>query len=386
MQDLSQPLFSSAMVSTGSPDAVQTAADPNSPSAIAYEIVDVKRVSSGNATCFEYSLQLPTERPSCDLRQIRSDDSKIPARITHRGWSSLVVALAFLDWFHIAFNLINLDVIRSTSVDKNDAWHARNPEIRICANICIFIYIVRCVAQPIVICWGACRASQSDTVKAPPGSVQDVRRLTVAANAALRDYGDNHPIYKEIHGEVLRATLSSPEPEVSPEPEAITSAENANISARERLEHIFNDKDKEKLNEVASLLKEWQGNEDGLFESLEMKYYGVFQGPYYSSDPQTRNSTVHYEADATAVWNRQDKWFTIMTFNTFLMLPAMLFVQNPYKDHAYNVRDSYIKLGSRGKKDYYAGIVLLLMVCKKTLVCNAWHIDLPISCLATILS
>jgi hypothetical protein len=58
-----------------------------------------------------------------------------------------------------------------------------------------------------------------------------------------------------------------------------------------------------------------------------------------------------------------------MTFNTFLMLPAMMFVQNPYKDHGDNVRTSYVKLGSQGKKDYYAGVVLLLMVIKKTLNC-----------------
>ena len=58
-----------------------------------------------------------------------------------------------------------------------------------------------------------------------------------------------------------------------------------------------------------------------------------------------------------------------MTFNTFLMLPAMMFVQNPYKDHGDNVRSSYVKLGSQGRKDYYAGAVLLLMVIKKTLNC-----------------
>ena len=47
----------------------------------------------------------------------------------------------------------------------------------------------------------------------------------------------------------------------------------------------------------------------------------------------------------------------------------MMFVQNPYKDHGDNVRTSYVKLGSQGKKDYYAGVVLLLMVIKKTLNC-----------------
>eukprot|EP01046_Picozoa_sp_COSAG06_P078411 COSAG06_NODE_26026_length_623_cov_1.217557_1_plen_58_part_10 len=32
------------------------------------------------------------------------------------------------------------------------------------------------------------------------------------------------------------------------------------------------------------------------------------------------------DTDATGLWEQQEKWMTTMTFNTFLMLPAMMLV------------------------------------------------------------
>jgi hypothetical protein len=44
------------------------------------------------------------------------DPQNRPRRASSVGWSTLAVVLAFVDWFHIAFNLMNLNVIRSTKI------------------------------------------------------------------------------------------------------------------------------------------------------------------------------------------------------------------------------------------------------------------------------
>jgi len=53
--------------------------------------------------------------------------------------------------------------------------------------------------------------------------------------------------------------------------------------------------------------------------------------------------------------------------STFLMLPAMFLVENPYQGNGNAVSEAMVKLGSQGRKDYIAGILLLFMVIKKTL-------------------
>ena len=71
--------------------------------------------------------------------------------------------------------------------------------------------------------------------------------------------------------------------------------------------------------------------------------------------------------DATDQWNQESKWYAALTFNTFLMLPAMMLVENPYRDSSKTVKDSFIRLGGKGWMDYLAGAVLFLMVTKKSM-------------------
>ena len=76
--------------------------------------------------------------------------------------------------------------------------------------------------------------------------------------------------------------------------------------------------------------------------------------------------------DATAQWNQDPAWYSAVTFNTFLMLPSMMFVDNPYRDSAKTVTESFVRLGNKGWIDYCVGLVLFLMVIKKSI--NAYLI------------
>ena len=53
------------------------------------------------------------------------DPQDRPRRAMSKRWSWLTVILAFVDWFHIAFNLMNLNVIRSTKITLCNGNNAR---------------------------------------------------------------------------------------------------------------------------------------------------------------------------------------------------------------------------------------------------------------------
>jgi hypothetical protein len=69
----------------------------------------------------------------------------------------------------------------------------------------------------------------------------------------------------------------------------------------------------------------------------------------------------------TDLWDSKLRLSTAAYFNTFLMLPAMMFARNPFRDSAKTVRESYVKLGAEGYKDYLVGLLLFLMVVQKSL-------------------
>lgn len=89
----------------------------------------------------------------------------------------------------------------------------------------------------------------------------------------------------------------------------------------------------------------------------------------------TKSASAH---DATAMWSEDPRWYSAMTFNTFLMLPAMLLVENPYRDTSKTVTHAFVRLGRKGWVDYIAGGVLLMMVIKKTinayLIVEFWNV------------
>jgi hypothetical protein len=47
------------------------------------------------------------------------------------------------------------------------------------------------------------------------------------------------------------------------------------------------------------------------------------------------------------------------------MILAMLFVDGPYRGGIKAVKESFVKLGSQGIRDYFVGSILFLMVFKK---------------------
>ena len=157
-------------------------------------------------------------------------------RVNSYGWSMTVMSLAFLDWFHVVFNLVNLSFMYGQFTEFDDDvmtrfQRARNE--RLCI-LCIGIYLVRVVVQPVLLLW---------------------------------------------HGRRAFTT----------------------------------------------------------------------------------------EATFSEVWHENLRWYTTMCFNTLMMLPAMMLVNSPFRDSGKSVRDAYVKIGAQVAKDYQAGLILLLMVFKKTI-------------------
>jgi len=76
-----------------------------------------------------------------------------------------------------------------------------------------------------------------------------------------------------------------------------------------------------------------------------------------------------------ALWDDHVRWFTAICFNSFLILPAMMFFKNPFRDSAKTVRESYVRMGSDGVRDYVAGAILLLNCMKKTI--NGYLVSIP---------
>ena len=66
-------------------------------------------------------------------------------------------------------------------------------------------------------------------------------------------------------------------------------------------------------------------------------------------------------------WDKDAVWYTAITFNTLLMLPSLMFVRNAYRDQPAMVKEAFVHLGRKGWKDTLPGILLLLMVLKKTI-------------------
>ena len=166
----------------------------------------------------------------------RANRAKELRRVNSYGWSMTVMSLAFLDWFHVVFNLVNLSFMFGQFTDFHDDVMAQSERTRnswLCI-FCIGIYLVRVVVQPILLLWNGRRAFTTTT------------------------------------------TFSE-------------------------------------------------------------------------------------------VWHADLRWYTTMSFNTLMMLPAMMFVNSPFRDSGKSVRDAYIKIGAQGAKDYQAGLILLLMVLKKTI-------------------
>ena len=338
-------------------------------------------------------------------------------RVGSLKWSAVAVVLAFLDWFHIAFNLMNLHIIRTTvprdsnglvdgfcffqgeemltqqpgkylfegsvqyhnqselcaAIDANKvregSWQECNPEIGICCWICISIYVLRMVVQPSIVFWGA-RAFDptkvGSTVKEAEKRLKDAEKHM---RNTLSTYGENDVRYEDAQIQVHLATAAYDKAVAEAllaDDTADSSEVAAVVSYDEQLRAIFDTvDDPERLEQIDDLLRDWKGSEQDLIDNIR-RNYGLTD-PEPEPSPSSSAVTEQLDLDATCLWEQQEKWMTTMTFNTFLMLPAMMFVRNPYKDNGESVRTSYVLLGKQGHKDYYAGMVLLLMVVKKTL-------------------
>jgi hypothetical protein len=175
------------------------------------------------------------------------------------------------------------------------------------------IYVLRCVVQPLIVFVGARNGSAATALNRSVGRANDVARLRDAATFALGEYGVDDPRYAEVRESLMRATMAADAPP-EPEPEEDVPAEVEVISPRERLVQIFVERDSQKLLEVDSMLAECKDNEDELFRSLELNYYGKYSGPYYSNSSGASAEASELEStatmDATSLWNRQDRWFT----------------------------------------------------------------------------
>jgi hypothetical protein len=76
-------------------------------------------------------------------------------RVESKLWHCLVVFLAFLDWFHIAFNLTNLiNMLTNNRWSASSGYSAAKERLLVgLCYLCISIYSIRIIAQPVLLAW-----------------------------------------------------------------------------------------------------------------------------------------------------------------------------------------------------------------------------------------
>ena len=351
--------------------------------------VSVHSVSVLNST--EYKVELTTpDGQSVKTRWISAADVK---KTESKSWRALVVLLAFLDWFHISFNLTNL-----INMLTNDRWHAlsmhessesgfsvdKEGVLEALCYLCIFIYGVRIVVQPILLLWrGAASTFSKYVYKVLTIPDLVLSALLVLAWVALpkeaADLGLTIPI-------LLIGCIS---PVVALLGYCVVNRSNTGCLYKTCFYIHFvlglvqfgtggemtltRDQVKAHLPDSAQVWSDfaiWILLGCSLGNFLRMVCLEVLKR---SRGADQEHAMVHNElTDATTMWNTDATWYSALTFNTYLMLPAMMLVENPYRDTGKTVSDSFIRLGKKGLIDYVAGFVLFLMVVKKSI--NAYLI------------
>jgi hypothetical protein len=85
-------------------------------------------------------------------------------RVNSYAWSVTVLSLAFLDWFHVVFNLVNLSFMAGQFVEFPDdvLTETQGLRNRVLCFICIGIYLIRVLVQPAMLMWEARSALCTD--------------------------------------------------------------------------------------------------------------------------------------------------------------------------------------------------------------------------------
>jgi len=243
-------------------------------------------------------------------------------------WSAVVVCIAFLDWFHIAFNVINLIIISTSNVA-----HQQGGKVKYMCWLCIGIYVVRVVIQPLIVCVHACRASTS-RVETPAQKEQRKQRekqdkingLKQAVEMELQRGGEQDVRYINAR-ETLKMSIAAPlvdddDGTPEPEPELILDAD-VSRDVKSQLIALFQEYSPEQVASVDSMLKDWDGNEEELLANMRSKFIEVSATAESPSPADERSAadmvdTVTNQqpgkSDATSLWMLDKNWNVSMTF------------------------------------------------------------------------
>lgn len=386
---------------------------------------DASRLDDARPREYEYRIEVATDDHTTEERWVGQADC---VRFESWGWQLLVVGLAFLDWFHIAFNLTNL--IHMLSNNQWDKYSELKSDLLtgLCYT-CISIYSVRVIVQPVLLVWRGAPVTFSrwvfrvltavDVVLgiaifliatiALPGRLEPVfwvplmligifSVVTVALSTAsmyktelgclfklsngvhvvvgLVEFGCGFAIAIAQEDMVKRARVNLGSCQLLEDEGSYDCGTTNNIMGcnndsrcQWREEELLWDL------ETWGLLAQWVLMAMALGNMLRAASSVILAKLRRPDITSGRDNVVRIfqlddeesKSDATAQWSQDPRWYSALTFNTFLMLPSMMLVESPYRDSSKTVTESFVRLGSKGWIDYFAGLVLLLMVIKKSI-------------------
>ena len=379
----------------------------------AMEVLKVRPAQAGTAGRREYKVEVRIDHGhSTEGRWISQADVE---RVESSGWQVVVVLLAFLDWFHIAFNLTNL-----VNMLTNNRWRESHADTTMTKErilvglcyLCISIYSVRIIAQPVLLVWRGAPLTFSTYVYHVLTAVDiaigvllllagielstakllslGIPLILIGGFSLVTAYMGWYALNKSAVEGPLTGCLYKSSNGLHMIIGAIALMCGIAVAVK-RDELIEGVRPHQPLGSVFYSIETWTDVAQWVLQALALSNFlqatssailarirpqqqverDVNSGR--SSNPIAMiENEVGGRNDATAQWNQDAKWYSALTFNTFLMLPAMMLVDNPYRDSAKTVTDSFIRLGSKGWIDYFAGSVLFLMVLKKSV--NAYLI------------